>query len=73
MSAQEEIDSAATRRRRLTPGPGLFELREIKATARRGPSVIDPPQIREVLIRSLTMLRSKRVEPLAGKHGNTPM
>jgi acetyl-CoA carboxylase carboxyltransferase component len=34
--------------------------------------VIDPGETRSVLIRSLAMLRSKRAEVPARKHGNVP-
>ncbi|MGH3962194.1 MAG: acyl-CoA carboxylase subunit beta [Pseudonocardiaceae bacterium] len=35
--------------------------------------VIDPAQTREVLIRALAMLRTKRAEPPLRKHGNPPV
>ncbi|MDP8975760.1 MAG: acyl-CoA carboxylase subunit beta [Actinomycetota bacterium] len=35
--------------------------------------VIDPADTREVLVRGLALLRSKRAEPPARKHGNVPL
>jgi acetyl-CoA carboxylase carboxyltransferase component len=35
--------------------------------------VIEPAETRDVLIRGLAMLRSKRAEPASRKHGNVPL
>jgi acetyl-CoA carboxylase carboxyltransferase component len=35
--------------------------------------VIDPADTRDVLVRGLALLRSKRVDQLPRKHGNVPL